>query len=175
MALLHQAQQEANVSPHTSGPSFGGNRSHGHTSSSDVQGAAPTHKTSRRGFPLLFGHHRQLMETQALVEAQLWCPPQHTSTSQNGGQQTSPPSAGLHLNTFLPGFAVPLPLTSFALATLQHSKHKFGLLGQLRTRGTQAGKEPPPAAAHFGEDIEHLNFSLPLTHPLLGIMYSQAC
>lgn len=85
MALLHQAQQEANASPHTSGPSFGGNGSHGHTSSSDVQGAAPTHKTSRRVFPLLFGHHRQLMETQALVEAQLWCPPQHTSTPQNGG------------------------------------------------------------------------------------------
>lgn len=52
----------------------------------------------------------------------------HLHLPEGREQQTCPPSAELHLNTFLPGFAAPLPLTGFVLATLQRSKDKFGLL-----------------------------------------------
>lgn len=87
------------------------------------------------------------MEKQTLAEPQL-CPPQYRT--EQGESRHSPPNTSLRLSIFLPGFAPPLPLTGFAPALLQHSRDKFVFLGQLKTRGTQAGKELPPPAAHLG-------------------------
>lgn len=81
---------------------------------------------------------RQLMETQAQAESQHGALLSN-STSLNGKTADSP---GLHFSTFLPGSAAPLPLTGFALDTLQHSEDKSGLLGQLKPRGVEIKTKP---------------------------------
>ena len=84
MALLRQAQQDVNASPILWVPvsvEIGLNATRVLQTSRAL--LLPT-KPPGGSFPFSSGI-TELMETQALVEPQLWCPSQHTSTSQNGG------------------------------------------------------------------------------------------